>query len=192
MRRDKHFSTKIGFGGSMNIYISMLRGINVGGHNRISMDALKKLYASLGLKDVVTYMQSGNAIFRSSIGDEGVLAKQITDRIKSDLKLDVPVVIRKSEHLHKIIKGNPFADQDLSKVHVAFMSETVKNPPVHELEKTAGKDEKFQVSGSEVYMYLPHGVSKTKLSNSHIEKKLKVSATMRNWNTVNRLFDMAK
>jgi uncharacterized protein (DUF1697 family) len=158
----------------------------------MSMDVLKKMYASLGLKDVVTYIQSGNAIFRSSISDEKILEKLITDRIKTDLKLDVPVAIRNSERLHRIIKGNPFPDLDPGMMHVAFLSETVKNPLVNELEKMTGPDEKFAVMWSEVYMYLPQGVSKTKLSNGYIEKKLKVSSTMRNWNTVNKLFDMAK
>ncbi|MDP4181901.1 MAG: DUF1697 domain-containing protein, partial [Bacillota bacterium] len=97
----------------MYTYISLLRGINVGGNNKIKMDILSKLYEELGFNNIKTYIQSGNVVFDSIIDNSDELAVKIEEKIKSYLSLDIRVIIRAKEDFGKIIDNNPFNEKDL-------------------------------------------------------------------------------
>jgi uncharacterized protein (DUF1697 family) len=176
----------------MPTYISMLRGINVGGQKKIPMSELSKLYESLGFSHVKTYIQSGNVIFESPITDTAQLAVDIQQAIKDSFNFDVPVFIRTIQEFDEVIQNNPFPDKDQTKLHVTFLSASPIVQPLLEIDAVKDELEEFLIHGHEIYLYCPNGYGQTKLTNNLFEKKLKVLATTRNWNTVNTLLSMAK
>lgn len=173
----------------MNNHVSMLRGINVGGNRKVSMQTLKERYASLGFKNVQTYVQSGNVVFSASGSATGVKEKIETD-IKQTFGFEVEVFMRNAEKLSTLLEKSPFKGKDETKLHVTFLSRKPPNVPLEELNSARAGEEDFQVAGKEIYLYCPNGYGITKLSNGFFEKKLKVSATTRNWRTVNTLLVM--
>jgi len=175
----------------MRTCISMLRGVNVGGHKRISMEQLKACYESLGFNGARTYVQSGNVVFEHETSDPSDIVDRIQGAIKRNLGLDVRVIIRTREEMLSVIKNSPFKGLDQSKVHVTFLSEKPSSFPLKEIDAVKGGAERFSVSGREVYLFCPNGYGKTKLSNQFLEKKTKVYATTRNWRTVNALYFLA-
>lgn len=179
----------------MHAYISILRGINVSGQKKILMTDLKALYESLGFKDVLTYIQSGNVIFKADSKKENTeLAGAIEKAIFERYDFDVPVIVRTVEEIKQVIDTNPFVVDkaiDKEKLHVTFLSE---NPSHANLENTKTfhyPPDKFSIISKEVFLHCPINYGETKLSNKFFESKLKVSATTRNWKTVNKLYEMA-
>lgn len=185
----------------MQKYISILRGINVGGKRKILMADLKALYEALGFKNPVTYIQSGNVIFETKAKAKNLSAEQagnaLTEKIKKAISekygFDVPVIIRSVPEIQEIIKQNPFAkpDVDIKSLHLTFLGE---NPSEENLEKIKTYDyspDQFEIIGNNAFVFCSTGYSKSKLTNQFFEKKLKVSATTRNWKTVNKLLTLA-
>lgn len=176
-------------------YISMLRGINVSGQKKIKMDDLKTLYQDLGLKNVETYIQSGNVVFDSTSKNKEKLKQNIENGIVTKYKFHASVEIRTNKDMDNIIKANPFGPIDIEKdsksVYVTFLSERPPKERMAEIHRYVKKPEKLVVKDSTVYIYCPTGYGKSKLSNNFVEQKLKVKATTRNWKTVNKLFEMS-
>jgi uncharacterized protein (DUF1697 family) len=179
----------------MPVLISMLRGVNVGPHNRIKMDALRAVYESLKLETPRTYVQSGNVIFRTKEKNNSQLAAKIRTAIEKKFKCSPEVILRTAEELRKAIAATPFADRpDLEpgKILVTFLAAA---PP---LEAQAGFDkfkdypEEVHLKGRELYIYFPNGAGKSKLPWSAIEKLLKVTGTARNWNSVKAMLEIAE
>ena len=180
----------------MKTYISILRGINVGGKKKIIMAELAKLYEELKFLNVTTYIQSGNVIFNS---DSNISNKSISELIVNAIvkkyAFDVPVLVRAIDEFENIIKLNPFISQkdiDLEKLHVTFLED---EPAKEKTDKIKSLDDfspdKFIIIEKEIYLYCPVDNGSTKLSNIFFESKLKVKATTRNWKTVNKLFELA-
>lgn len=178
----------------METYISLLRGINVSGHKMIKMEQLRKSFEALGLDDVQTYVQSGNVVFMAPKQSLQILSKKIQEKIARDFGFSVPVIIRSSEEVRRAVKNNPFLKQrgiDSSKLHVTFLFKAPEKDCLKALEALTGKPDQFRYSGTEVYLYCPDGYGRTKLSNNALERVLGVTATTRNWNTVNKLYEMS-
>ena len=160
------------------------------------MTDLKLLYESLNFKNVITYIQSGNVVFRTErkLSDQK-LAHEIENAISARYGFNVPVIIRSSVELEKILTVNPFMGQNginTAKLHVTFLSE---DPGSTELKTIGNYDyspDQFIIIGTEVYLHCPNGYGTSKLSNNFFESKLKVKATTRNWNTVNKITELAK
>lgn len=180
----------------MQTFISILRGINVSGQKKILMADLKRLFESLHFKEIATYIQSGNVIFKSDAKiSDTQLAKKIEKAISAEYNFEVPVIIRTKEELGKIISQNPFAKEkniDLKKLHVTFLSETPDKEKIEQIKEANFLPDRFAIKGKEIYLHIPDSYGETKLSNKFFENKLKVGATTRNWNTVNKLFEMAQ
>jgi uncharacterized protein (DUF1697 family) len=174
----------------MTTYISMLRAINVGGQKKIPMDALRGLYNGLGFDHVQTYVQSGNVVFDSAEPEAAVLAGLIEAQIEQAFGFDVLVIVRDAPYFQHIIAANPFvkAGADITKLHVTFLYSTAD---LGGLSLPAAGDDQFAPGEQAVYLFCPNGYGKTKLSNDFFERKLKVPATTRNWNTVNALYQLA-
>jgi uncharacterized protein (DUF1697 family) len=171
----------------------MLRSINLGAHNRIKMPALVAVFDALGHTDVVTYIQSGNVVFKSRSKSTTALALGIERGITQDLGLDVSVLIRSKQELADVVRANPFLAMgaDVSKLHVTFLAEKPDAALVRAIETfDAGADE-LQAAGREVYVHCPGGYGNTKLSGTFIERRLKAVSTTRNWNTVTKLLELA-
>lgn len=179
----------------METYISILRGINVSGQKKILMADLKEIYEKLDFKEVKTYIQSGNVVFRSEKKlNEIETAKKIEKAVKEKYNFHVPVIIRSQQEMKKAIDSNPFLQKkniDLKKLHVTFLSETPAHENVKNLENIHLSPDEFIIKGKEIYLHILGSYGETKLSNSFFEKKLQVIATTRNWNTVNKLFEIA-
>ena len=175
-------------------YISLLRGINVSGNKKILMAELKSIYETMGFENVLSYIQSGNVIFSSIENDELKLCDMISDKIQEAFGYDVKVIIRSKNAWEKVIGNNPFiqsSEIESSKLYVTFLSQEPLEINRDELDKIKQSTEKFMVLGKEIYFYCPDGYGRTKLSNNLLERKLKVTATTRNWNTVKKLFELA-
>jgi uncharacterized protein (DUF1697 family) len=168
----------------------MLRGINVAGQKKVNMQELQKLYESLQFRKVQTYIQSGNVIFEHPDADIPNLSKNIERELKRRFGFDVQVIMRTGNELQKLIKKAPFAGKDEDKMYVTFLYAKPQKFSQEDLGKAKAAGEEFSVLGSEVYLFLPNGYGRTKLTNTFFERKLNVPATTRNWRTVNTLYSL--
>jgi uncharacterized protein (DUF1697 family) len=177
----------------MERYASILRGINVSGKKQIRMADLAALYESLGFGNVRTYIQSGNVIFEAADGKAKKIVQDIEQAIKKRYGFDVPVLVRARAEMRATISANPFLKEkaiDTSKLHVSFLERAPGNSVVSTFSPGPLGEDRYVIKGCDVYLYCPGGYGKTKLSNSFLEKQLGVSATTRNWKTVNVLNDL--
>src|SRR5579864_4088653 len=180
----------------MPVLVSMLRGVNVGAHNRVKMDDLRVLYQSLKFEDPRTYVQSGNILFRTKEKPTQELAKKIQAAIARKCGCNPDVILRTTAELKKAIEGNPFAkrrDIEPGKLLVSFLS----TEPGPEAESTIAKlneshKEELHLKGRELYIYFPDGAGRSKLPWSSLEKLFKVTGTARNWNSVTKMLEMAE
>ncbi len=174
----------------MTAFVSLFRGINVGGHHKIKMDELKDVHESLGFKDVFPYIQSGNVVFKSDDADVTRLQEQIEDGFEKRFGFHVQVIVRTSADLREIIDKNPFQGQpgkESKWVVVLFLATHPDETAQEDLLKTYVGPEELFITGKEVYIYYPNGIGRSKLSHSFLEKKLKTFGTARNWNTILQL-----
>jgi uncharacterized protein (DUF1697 family) len=174
-------------------FVAMLRGVNVGG-NILKMDRLRELCDQLGFTDTKTYVQSGNIVFEST-QPASALCSLIEKRLNGETRLPVSVIVRTPAELVKIISCNPFLKEkgiDLSKLHVTFLAKPAGKDALKTLAAINAGSDRLHISGKEVYLHCPNGYGETKLSNNALQKVLGVNATTRNWNTVNKLSEMAK
>ncbi len=178
----------------MATYISILRGINVSGQKKILMNELKILFEKEGFKNIVTYIQSGNVIFEAGKKTPQQLAQTISKAIEKQYGFEVPVIVRSIDVLQKLIASNPFLktkNVPVEKLHVTFLSETPAAAELKVLQTFDHSPDQFEVIDQEVFLYCPESYGETKLSNKFFENKLKITATTRNWKTVNTLLALA-
>lgn len=182
-----------GYGRRVTTYVALLRGVNVGGHAKVAMEDLRRLFQALGHTDVTTYIQSGNVVFRSASDDPTQVAADIEAAMVRDIGVAATVVLRRRDELARVAARNPFlADEaDVTKLHVAFLAEEPDEPRAAGLTVPAGEPNELSLAGREVYLRYPYGTGRSKLSNTYLEKRLGVAATMRNWRTVTKLAELA-
>ena len=177
-------------------YISILRGINVGGHKKILMADLKNLYAQLGFTNVISYIQSGNVVFDSNISDVNQIITSIEKAITTRYGFDVPVIIRTHAEIKKVFENSPFEEIDLktegSKYFLTMLSDLPSNENIETLLGFVKPPESLQITGNNIYIHYPNGAGRKKLTNALIENKLKVKVTSRNWKTVVKLIELSK
>lgn len=180
----------------MTIYIALLRGINVGGHNKIIMAELRSSMEQLGLQNVKTYIQSGNILFESN-EHEDILQKKIHDKIKEDFGVSSVVVIRTAEELQQIVRQSPFSEEEVSAasnssngecLHVALLPEAPTKVDSDKFLSFTNERELSVINGRDVYLLFYDSIRNAKLINNL--KKLEVPATVRNWKTLMKLSNM--
>jgi uncharacterized protein (DUF1697 family) len=179
----------------MPVYISMLRGINVGGHKRIKMDKLRASFEALGFEQVKTYIQSGNVVFKTKKTSTSVLSRKIEEKILSDFGFSVSVISRSSDEMANTIEGNPFLKEsgiDQEKLHVTFLSEAPAPAALKKLVDLIAPPDQCSSIDREIYFYLPNGVSGSVLMKSPVDRILAVVTTTRNWRTVNSLHQICR
>ncbi len=179
----------------MPVLISMLRGVNVGAHNRIQMDALRALYTSLKLDDPQTFVQSGNVIFRTKEKPTPQLAKKIQAAIESKFKFSPEIILRTADDFRAALAVNPFArrkDIEPGKLLITFLAAAPGPQAPKALELFKDHPEEVHLIGRELYIYFPNGAGKSKLPWSQVEKFLKVPGTARNLNSVQKMLAMAE
>lgn len=176
-------------------YIALLRGINVGGRNKLPMADLVDMFTDAGCENVRTYIQSGNVVFTAPTDVARALPQTIPQRINDRLGLSVPVITRRADELAAILDSNPYlkaADTDTKALHVAFLSHAPDKRRVAQLDPARSPGDSFEVRGSVIYLHLPNGVARTKLTNDYFDATLDVVATLRNWRTVEKLNAMVR
>jgi uncharacterized protein (DUF1697 family) len=166
--------------------VALLRAVNVGGR-KVSMAELRELFESLGYADVHTYIQSGNLLFSAPRSPKPAV---LESAIQGRFGLAVDVMLRSGAELQRVVEGNPFPDADRSRLHVGFMGTKPTAAALASLDRDAFLPEQSAVAGREVYLHLPDGMARTKLP-AYVLRQLKVPATMRNWNTVTKLAELA-
>jgi uncharacterized protein (DUF1697 family) len=178
--------------GTRQTWVALLRGVNLGARNKISMVDLRELVSQLGAEDVTTYVQSGNVVFRSP-GERGDLTQAIESEVRRRLGLDLRVMLRTNAELGELVAGNPFAahEPDPIKLHVTFLAEPPDRGRVSALNVMQFEPDQFRVARDAVYLHCPQGYGRSKLSNAFFEKQLGVAATTRNWRTVTTLAELA-
>jgi uncharacterized protein (DUF1697 family) len=174
----------------MPVFIALIRGINVGGHKKVKMADLKIACESMGLRNVRTHLQSGNVVFQTTKTDRARLAKEL----ESNLRVETKIILRTEDELRKAVAANPMleaAQRAPSAFIVVFLSEKPSAAAMQALRDAHTGPETMQLHGAELYIEYGAGMGTSKLNNALIERKLGVSGTARNWNTVTRLVDMA-
>ena len=179
----------------MPIYVSMLRGINVGGNKIIKMDKLRSSLEAMGLEGVKTYIQSGNVVFKTAKVSTSALSRKLEERILSDFGFSVSIISRSVDEITNTIANNPFLGKpgiDPEKLHVAFLSEAPAAAPLKKLAELTLAPDQSRCLGKEVYLYFPNGVSGSSLWKHPLDRVLSVEATTRNWKTVTTLHQMCQ
>ena len=170
----------------------MIRGINVSGHNMISMERLRELFSGLGHGDVRTYIQSGNVVFDASGGAAEATAA-IEAALAKEFGAAITTVLRSPTELSKVLKQNPFLKVkgiDLSQLYVTFLESAPPTSGVKALAEIKAGGDELKIRGHEVYILCRNGYGRTKLSNTAIEKALSLRGTTRNWKTVVKLHEL--
>lgn len=179
----------------MATFITLLRGINMTGHNLIKMTGLVNLFRKIGYPDAETYIQSGNIVFTCLDESRDNVSLVIRKAIFTEFNLDITVITRTLGDMTKIFSANPFIEEpgfDPSKMAVIFLD---LKPSDAQVAKVAGIDyppDKFHIDGSEIYIYCPNGFGQTKLYTNFFEAKMKVTGTARNWRTITKLLGIAE
>jgi uncharacterized protein (DUF1697 family) len=173
-------------------YVAFLRGINVGGKNKVKMETLREACASLGFEQVKTYINSGNVIFETAETDDQKLAERLEKAIEKEFALKIKVMVRARAEIEEIVKNNPFEgqfenDKDL---HVFFLDEELPAEKCELLLSYNSENEQFAVRKREIFCLLRISVLDSLIGKDYIGKKLKVSATARNWRTVNKVLEL--
>ncbi|MBB6417305.1 DUF1697 domain-containing protein [Streptomyces massasporeus] len=175
-------------------YAALLRGINVGGSRKVPMADLRTLLADLGLDDVRTYLQSGQAVFASGHGDQESLAGEIARAIEKHFGFGVDVIVRDHAYLRAIADACPFpaADLEPKQLHVTYFSAPVTPDRFAEIDQEACHPEEFRLGDRALYLYAPNGLGRSKLAEHLSKPRITkgVIATTRNWNTVVKLVEM--
>jgi len=180
---------------SLTVAITLLRGINVGGRHKISMESLRLMYADLGFPDAKTYIQSGNVVVRIRKPDLANFAGKVESTIERVVGFRPKVIVRTISEMRKVIAGNPFASRreiESNKLQVMFLDRhpsAGRRKLIHEIKSDP---EEMHFAGREAYIYFPKGMGQSKLPLAAIERSLNVAWTGRNWNTFTKLLEIAE
>ncbi len=176
----------------MTTNVALLRGLNVGGKNRMPMTALTQMFVEAGCTNVRTYIQSGNVIFKATQSRLEKLPAVIAKNIAESFGYKTPVVLRTVEQIGETVENNPFlkAGADENELHVYFLANAPDARGIASLDPARSSPDAFLVRGRDVYLKMPNGMARTKLSNAYFDSKLATISTARNWRTILKLFEL--
>jgi uncharacterized protein (DUF1697 family) len=174
------------------VHVAFLRGINVGGKNKLPMKDLSAIFVAAGCSDVETYIQSGNVICKTPPTRATKLPAEVTGAILERFGYRIPVVMRTADELRDVKGRNPFlaAGVDEDALHVAFLADAPSAAQVAALDARRSPPDEFVVRGREIFLHLPNGVARSKLTNAYFDGKLATTSTLRNWRTLMKLIDL--
>lgn len=178
--------------------IALLRGINVGGHNRLKMAALRSDLETLGLRNVRTYIQSGNVVFDIDADDLDAdeceaLGERIASSIEEKHGFRPRTLVFPADHLLAAMEANPFPETEAEprRLHVFFLAHEPVEPDIAGIEESTANTERWKLRGNVFYLHAPDGIGRSKLA-SKLENHLDVAATGRNWRTVVKIGEMVE
>jgi uncharacterized protein (DUF1697 family) len=175
--------------------IALLRAVNVGGRNPVPMAGLRAVFEHLGCADVRTYVQSGNVVFRHPGKAGDTLAARVEAAIAQELGTQTRVILRSPAELARALRASPWAAQAAAApatVHIAFLAARPRDPHALDGDTATVAPDRFAVHGREAHLWYPNGAGRSKLTNALMERRLGVSLTSRNWNTVTKLLALAR
>jgi uncharacterized protein (DUF1697 family) len=175
-----------------DVHVALLRGVNLAGKNRLAMKDLGAMFDAAGCTDVVTYIQSGNVVFRASNACAARVPAAVAKAIADRLGFRAPVVMRTASELRSVLRGNPFLEAGAAEdeLHVMFLADRPSPARVATLDPKRSPPDEFVVRGRDVYLRCPNGMGRSKLSNQYFDSKLGTTSTIRNWRTVLKLVEM--
>ena len=174
-------------------WVVLLRGVNVGGANKLAMAELRSLLESLGHTEVVTYIQSGNIVLTSPNTNRAAVAAEICAGIEHAHGLSVSAVLRTPAELRRALAASPFtAVPNGSGVHITFLSAEPAPEDAAHLEPERFLPDRFELRGSELHMHYPNGAGRSKMTLDYFEKRLRVRGTTRNLNTIAKLIELSR
>jgi uncharacterized protein (DUF1697 family) len=174
------------------VFLALLRGINLGAKAKVPMKGLRTVFEDLGHHNVRTYVQSGNVIFESRSSTTKQLAEDIETALSKTFDFEIPVIIRTRREVKAVAAGNPFPTEGVvpSTLHVVFLAQRVPAKAAKALDPDRSPPDEFTVRGREIYLRFPNGAGRSKLTIDYFEKVLGTRATARNWNTVTNLVEL--
>jgi uncharacterized protein (DUF1697 family) len=171
--------------------VALLRGVNVGGKRSLPMAALREVCEEIGWTGVRTWIQSGNVVFRAPSAPTATLEQALQDALMARCSLDVPVVVRTAEELAQAVANNPFLPEtDPELLHVGFLQGWPTAAAVASLDPERSPPDEFAVVGRELYLKLPNGMARTKLTSAWLDRRLGTVVTARNWRSVLALAEL--
>jgi uncharacterized protein (DUF1697 family) len=175
-------------------YLALLRGINVGGKNKIRMQDLSAMFVDAGCKHVRTFIQSGNVIFESSVKLSTRVPGLVAARIEESLGYKTPLVLRSLAELEAAVSSNPFSKMGASEdsLHLLFLANVPDPSKVMALDPNRSPGDEYILRGRDVYLRLTNGVADSKLTNAYFDSKLSTTSTGRNWRTVTKLLELMR
>ncbi len=175
-------------------YLALLRGINVGGKNKILMTDLSAMFTAAGCKNVRTFIQSGNVIFDSSAKVSAQVPRLVAEQITKTLGHKAPIVLRSLDELEDAVASNPFikAGAVLESLHMLFLAGAPEASQLAALDPNRSPGDEYIVRRREIYLRLTTSAADTKLTNAYFDSKLATISTGRNWRTVTKLLDLMK
>jgi uncharacterized protein (DUF1697 family) len=173
----------------MQTYVALLRGVNVGGARSLPMERLRGLFAQAGATHAETLIQSGNVVFTATEASAPKIIETVAARLKLEFGFDAPIVLRDATEWTALIDGNPFtrSGANLDTLHALCLSEEPSAAALSSLDPSRSPKDEFRICGRDVYLRLPSGVARSKLTNAWFDSKLGVVSTLRNWRTVLKL-----
>jgi uncharacterized protein (DUF1697 family) len=174
-------------------YVALLRAINLGPRNRIAMADLRAAIAGAGFEDVTTHIQTGNVLVTSSPNRAGAVEAAIKDAIRTELGLEIEVIVRTAAKVRRLVEANPFLAKgaDPPTLYVGFLKVRPAAANARRLEGIDFGDDELVLKGTDVYLRFAHGFGRSKLGGPMLERTLGVPLTVRNWNVVTTLADLA-
>ena len=179
---------------SAGVHVALLRGVNVGGANKLAMSDLKAIFESAGCSRVQTIIQSGNVVFAAPAALLGDLARIVAAEIKRRFGIETPVILRSGAEMRAILVGNPFlaAGVDPALLHVMCLATRPSKAEIAALDQNRSPPDEFVVHDKDIYLHLPNGVARSKLTNAYFDKALRTIGTARNWRTMTKLCEAAE
>jgi uncharacterized protein (DUF1697 family) len=174
--------------------VALLRGINVGGRNKVPMQTLRELIARIGGTDARTHLQSGNAVFRHAEQDMRLLEAALEQALAEELGLTLSCLVRSAPELRRVVEANPFPMEgiDGARFLVVFLSAAPPSARLAAIDPAAYAPDAFAAGERVLYVNLPNGIRDSKLATMFTDRRLGVTATARNWNTVTKLLALAE
>jgi uncharacterized protein (DUF1697 family) len=176
----------------MPSFAALLRAVNLGERNKVSMPRLRSLVSALGYDDVTTYVQSGNVVFRGPGGKADEISAAFERAIDEEFGLTIAVIIRTAGELRKVADRNPFLadERDPKKLQVLFLDRRPPAQAKRALDPDRSPPDRFELRGRELYLHRPAGSARSKLTIDYFERCLRARGTVRNWRTVMRLAEL--
>ena len=174
-------------------HVALLRGVNVGGRNKLPMKDLASMFRAVGCGNVRTYIQSGNVVFQADPNLASRVPSLVAESIMNRFGYSIPVIGRTAADLLNVVRANPFSEAGAAanELHVVFLPVAPSLAQATTLDPERSPGDRFSVVGREIFLHCPRGLSRTKLTNAWFDSRLQTTSTMRNWRTVHKLLKLS-